>query len=77
MTTCDVQLSGAVDLYFYGELPAAERLELERQLRAPATSAACAGGFAERLCGAGDTSRRERAAQRRLVVVHGPPPAGD
>jgi hypothetical protein len=34
MTTCDVQLSGAVDLYFYGELPAAERLELERHLRA-------------------------------------------
>ena len=34
MTTCEVQLSGAVDLYFYDELAAGERLELERHLRA-------------------------------------------
>jgi hypothetical protein len=33
MTRCDLQASGAVELYFYGELEAAERGRLERHLK--------------------------------------------
>ena len=32
MTSCDVQASGAIELYFYGETPEAERPSIERHL---------------------------------------------
>jgi Putative zinc-finger len=33
MTTCDIQASGSIELYFYGELEGAERQDLARHVR--------------------------------------------
>jgi hypothetical protein len=44
MTVCGVQLSGAIDLYFYEELPPDKRREIERHVR---RCSACQDGLAE------------------------------
>jgi hypothetical protein len=44
MTVCGVQLSGAIDLYFYEELPPDKRREIERHVR---RCSACRDGLAE------------------------------
>ena len=71
------RLSGAVDLYFYGELRPPSGATWSAHLRACDECRARARRSANDPRGAGDASGRERAARRRLVVVHGAPPAGD
>ena len=40
MTHCDVQASGAIELYFYDELEATERASIDRHLARRAANAA-------------------------------------